>query len=129
MPTTTERVITSSPVDKQASLVMGKATDPGPSKVRQRAKFDTPPPCLPIPNSQNFTDFTGAKIGQLTVVGYLGSQPHTKASRAKGARWLVQCSCKTYEYRSTKSLRGENTTEEPACWDCQYLNHLRERSR
>lgn len=63
--------------------------------------------------SAQWTDLTGAVIGRLTVVGYLG----TLSSRpACTASWLCRCSCGAFVARKTKTLKRSPIKMCGGCW-------------
>lgn len=66
-------------------------------------------------------DYTGFKIGKLTVCGLLDIKhyPFFKKT-AGGARWVVRCDCGRYEIRKTKNLRDRKSTKCEKCDKLQY---------
>lgn len=120
------KILTSSPVNRQAALVAdggGETWKPNYKGNPHARKWDAPPACVPIPTEpaalRTFQDFTGHKIGRLTVVGFLGKvNPKTKAL------WLVKCACGTYETRGSKALKGGMIGRD-YCEDCRYLERVK----
>jgi hypothetical protein len=63
----------------------------------------------------SFEDFTGRRIGRLTVVGRSGKKD-------RGTRWLVRCDCGRYEGRRTKTLKNLRSDR---CSECDRLDQIR----
>lgn len=75
--------------------------------------LDAPPDMRAIDSamraSGSFVDFTGIKVGRLTVLGIL--HPRFKQGRpvkggASPGRWVCRCDCGKYTWRRTKVLKS-----------------------
>jgi hypothetical protein len=78
-----------------------------------------PLPIEPVPyvlrNNPLFVDFTGVKIGRLTVIGV------SSEKAGKHVRWVCKCICGNYCYRRTKTLKVPTDQLIQACQQCQLL--------
>lgn len=59
-----------------------------------------------VPEYSMLPDFRGKRRGALVVIGY----------GVHRNRWVVQCDCGLYAYRSTRSLRRQNMDD--YCGEC-----------
>jgi hypothetical protein len=82
------------------------------------ARSHAPLPCGPKPDTPQFVDLTGMKVGRLTVVGYAVQTGENKS----GSLWNVRCVCGFYEQRRRKALLKATST---SCSEC----HLVEQNR
>lgn len=108
---------TSAPINADAA----KIRDGGGEHYVSRKKFSgdhwtAPQPLRPVP--WNCPDLTGKKLGRLTVVGLLDGSRH-----AKGARWLVRCTCGDYESRRSKALTNPKNAGD-RCDVCRHKVYL-----
>lgn len=78
-----------------------------------------PLPTEPIPdllrNTPAFIDFTGLKIGRLTVIGL------SSKKISKHARWVCKCVCGNYCLRKSKTLKAPPDQVIQVCAQCQLL--------
>jgi hypothetical protein len=80
-------------------------------------RSDVPPPMKPVP--PDAPQLVGTKFGRFVVVGLLDGP-----KRSLGARWVVRCTCGTYETRVAKSIRNpENQVDR--CQECRNLERLK----
>lgn len=120
------------PFDRTASMVTGKGEsfalvlDPG--KLHQQ----TPIPFRPLRKQERqnpeFVDFTGMRVGRLTVLGLAVA---VKGSRKTGVAWVVRCVCGAYEIRRGRYLKAcaagkkKNGDREPCCDWCDKTHRLK----
>lgn len=104
-----DRIAASTPLNRTAGAVTARGGDHySPSIVVQKRRHsavsthsDAPAKMLrKLPVDPNFEDFTGKKIGKLTVLGYLG-----KLNPNYPGRWQVRCVCGAYEQRTAKAIK------------------------
>lgn len=76
----------------------------------------------------SFIDYTGARMGRLTVVGISTAARKNNA----GVCWAVRCDCGAYEHRHARSLRkwssGITNMEAWVCCKCRPLEQRRNRA-
>jgi hypothetical protein len=119
MKSSLDLIITSTPVNKTAALVVsGKAEHWEPKRKITQLHWDAPPKCEPLP--KGVTDLSGFKIGRLVVARYFTSH------RKTGSIWLVRCACGAYETRRTNALENPNNTDD-CCNKCRALESARKR--
>ena len=114
----TESIIKAPPINKTAALVTSGGIHYEPSRNISCDSSDMPIPTIKVPRAVK--DYTGAKSGELTVVGLR----RIKTNRNKVKVWVVRCSCGVYETRVTHSLRNINNNED-CCVKCRQTKYLR----
>lgn len=119
------KLAASRPVNRSASVVTAKGTHFIPAvPLRETVKhWKACPAFKEHPSSPGFTDLTGARVGQVVVVGYYGPT-------RTGAIWVVRCVCGDYELRKAGSIRrmrveGDAEHSDHCCVECDYTRRLR----
>jgi len=120
-----DRLLASAPVNKSAAVAVssGRSTTPSFRISETELHLHAPLPMIPFVDTQGTgKDFTGAKFGRLTVMGYLG-----KPKNDKPGKWLVRCVCGSYEVRRTTALKNYQGADlDPKCRSCQHTQKLRD---
>jgi len=111
-----DKVITSIPVDRTASIVTSKGFNFQSNKKILNADQSMPIEIQSIPRHV-VEDLTGVKRGRLTVVGY---------SRNNKGRWVVRCDCGIYTLRRHKSIKNEQNDVD-RCEACRETLYFRRR--
>lgn len=117
-----ERIGTLVPLDSTAAKVTAKGTHYEPKfKACAAVHSDVPPPMRNIPalNLPDWRDLPGKKFGRFAVLG-LAAEYNPK----KGARWVVRCSCGSYEIRATKAIRNPENSQD-CCKKCRHLIYIK----
>lgn len=84
--------------------------------------WECPQKTWPVPLGQQ--DYTGLKMGRLTVIGYYGA--HWK----KGySLWLVRCVCGRYELRKGRNIRQPKPSTVHECRRCNKMAQLRRQTK
>lgn len=96
------RIVTSSPVNRQAALSMSKGVAPPPERVPDwHVHLKAPPLMMRVPvrwrGGDIMEDLTGQQFGDLVVKGLLQDLRHR--------RWVVRCVCGDYEVRRSSALK------------------------
>jgi hypothetical protein len=95
-------VFTCKPINKTASIVLGKGEYYEPQILMGQYHSDKPLPTKYFTGKPQ-DDLTGKKIGRLTAIGFLGKKGSD--NNKKDGIWLVKCDCGCYETRKSKSLK------------------------
>jgi hypothetical protein len=114
-------IITSSPLNKDAAIARdghGESFEPAGMKLKPDFKrHDAPFKMKPYTGCGQ--DFTGQKIGRLTVIG-CADMP----SKDHGARWVVRCICGYYEIRRSGTLSKPDYAARAKCSVCDYTAEM-----
>lgn len=106
------------PIDRTAAAVTCKGVSFTCKLQRDSFISKTPLPLKSIARNNsldpNFKDFTGLKVGSLTVLGL---------SRYQKKRWVVKCICGNYTVRRAKSLSNDLSSNK--CAECQYIDYIK----
>lgn len=103
------------PVDRVAARVIRPGVKYEPAKRIQTADQPTPFQVVKLTQSHlrnpSFKDFTGRRVGRLTVYGL----------STDSGRWACRCDCGTYTLRTAKSIRNPNNATIDRCEHCRHL--------
>ena len=114
-----DKILTSTPINKQAAVVAGgKGQHWEPEVKITQAHWDAPPKCKKRPDDQ--IDKSGTTFGRLTVISYFG------AKSDGSSQWLVRCSCGAYETRTGKAVENKNNCDD-ACVKCRSALAIKKR--
>lgn len=73
-----------------------------------------------ILNNGEFKDYTGLRVGKLTVIGL------SALTGSSSARWVVRCVCGIYEHRKTSRIKTMTPDDRSAqCQQCDYVAGIR----
>lgn len=119
-----DRVASSAPLDATAASVRDGSGDLYEVAIpAHHPHFRAPP--LPLHRLQpGQIDYTGRRIGRLTVIRFHELRHN---GGTKEAMWLVRCQCGDYELRRAKTIR-RNANADACCYVCHSVNTLRERA-
>ena len=115
---TFDKLFASRPVNKQTALANSGGYTYTPKLPKQSKTTQTRPALLPVPKNCK-KDFTGHKIGRLTVVGYGGRHKVKKISQ-----WVVRCVCGNFEYRRTQRINDVDNLAD-RCSECRAISRLK----
>lgn len=85
------------------------------SRAQEKNHIHTqqPLPLRALPPNPGLTDFTGLKIGKITVLGLFANP---------GGLWVVQCECGIYEVRRGAALKQTRPVAADDCYRCEACN-------
>ena len=123
-----EKVMVSKPINKTASLVVGKGERYDYKTTHSIYESEFMPPCIAnlkdlskkkmnMQRVESFIKLMGVKKGRLTVVGLI--KP-AKSNKINGCRFVVRCDCGMYTIRRSKSLNNKKNVDD-CCGRCQRL--------
>ena len=130
--TNLDAIITSAPLNGTAARVLSQRGEhyyielkPSPHK-----HWDIPPAMLSVAEMTRLNPQHGAmaratigrRFGRLTVVGYPEEQ-----NPKKKARWVVRCTCGSYEIRKMPSIK--RGAAEAMCMKCEKVEYFKDRYR
>lgn len=114
---TWDAVLASTPLNTTAARVTSKGFQYQVTAKFSEQSWDAPPPLVRITRkltaNASFTDFTGRRVGRLTVIGL-----------AADGVWVCRCSCGRYVGRRAKGIKKNSA--EAMCNHCDYARKLRE---
>jgi hypothetical protein len=120
-----DKIITATPINRQTAKQMGGGINFDNSKLVPKhilCVFDCPP-IADIPlvtrKSPTFRDFTGHKLGMLTVMGLSAAGEN---ATGKG-RWVVRCQCGSFGHLTAKAIKNGNIE---MCQACLHIKKMRE---
>jgi len=110
------------PIDRVATRVIFQKGEFVPDR-RFPFTFKTCPQTIPYTQykgNNEGKDFTGAKPGRLTVIGYRGR------GKQEFGTWVVRCACGNYELRKTKTIKKglDGRLPDDCCAECDYTKKL-----
>lgn len=111
-----DKVISSTPINRQASLSVSKGFEYSPNKKITVKEWDTVPALKKVIGGN--LDLTGNKVGRLTVVGLLDA-----VKGQHGATWVCRCQCGKYTSRKAKAIQNPNNTDD-RCEQCRHVKYL-----
>jgi hypothetical protein len=115
--------------NRTAANVVKRGThfEPKVKPAKGRVHADAPLPTKDY-NGPEGSDWTGRRVGRLTVIG---SSATVKYSKTAGAAWVVRCDCSKYEIRRTRGLKAllANDPAQACCHACYRAWVLRKRDR
>lgn len=115
-----DAIFAASPLDATAASVVSE-TVPEYHYTPQIAEHWKDPPKTE-PWYENPQIKRGHRCGRLSVVGVLSR------GGTSGTRWLVRCTCGSYEPRRTRSLLNPQNTDDKCC-ECRRLDTLKKRDQ
>lgn len=106
------------PVNRTAGLITSKGEHYTPKFEITHKRMHAPPLLAQLPSDPTFKNYTGLKIGRLTVYGYVGSGKN-------GSRWAVRCVCGVYEIRRGGFVGNPDNAPDAECAECHHVGRLR----
>jgi hypothetical protein len=124
-----DRIVTSSPLNKDASVARDGSGDlydkDFPNALDERPGY-AQPSAITLKDPR-FINFTGKEIGRLTVLGLVSERSGQQLKGKGGARWLCRCVCGHYAKQSTKALKRATEGRRDAMCDwCEDTQRKRE---
>lgn len=120
-----DRIAASAPVNSTAAKVTGSGEGWNPAARIQDWYQDQPPTRKAAPNGSvhEWRDYTGEKVGSLTVLGVLDDKnPNRKLV------WVCRCVCGSFCTRKSRSIKNgleRGNTFVATCGRCDYQRALR----
>ena len=112
-----DRIITSTPINKTSAIIRdGRGEEDPYAKKAENKGFRFAPYLLEKDicrhakkgrsRNNEFVDYTGIKLGRLTVLGIIDKKKSGLSLReSSGVRWSVKCICGSYSLFKTKTIR------------------------
>lgn len=109
------------PIDMTARKVVSKGInfDKNEFVSKHKFKYHSDLPLIinnQLPKDPSFIDFTGLKVGNLSVIGLV------KNSYGIRGKWLVKCNCGIYEVRTSKAIKNHLNNpqfDNDCCLECE----------
>lgn len=110
-----DAIAASAPLDRQASVVRDGSGDQWENQhMSTQAQHWKAPPLPTHRRPHNTPDYTGAKIGRMTIVSFHGYSGKSNPV----AVWLARCACGDYEVRRADTIK-RNANPDACCMPCQ----------
>lgn len=120
-----DAILASVPLNATAGAVTGNGVHFEQAVEPNEHEWDAPPPMKSVARyrvNPSFVDFTGHRVGRLTVLGMARDSLDPKGN--KGSLWVCRCVCGRYVGRRSKGLKKSPLVL--MCQKCAYTAKLRE---
>jgi hypothetical protein len=101
-----------------------------PSKKCSQPIWDAPPPMIDLKRvkwpGDPPKDWTGHRLGRLTVVGYWGANMNRNGEGTCKHQWICRCVCGKYTMRNARTIKKaqERSKVHDMCDLCRHHQHL-----
>ena len=110
-----DKIATSAPINRLAASTRDMSGETWePETKSSNVRLIAPPEMKPVPPDS--PNLTGKQFGRLKVIGMA-------AAYKNPARWVVRCSCGSYEFRRTSALLTTDV-EKQRRFLCSHCDHL-----